>query len=165
MELIIESEMAALQTGVVPNLNGSKGPKCPCGVCVDKEVGNSFHKCKICRRRVWAGICFAEESLEGVNGTCHACAKGGGAKSSSVPAPSLSSAPVLTSFSQNGSSSSDLKRWTGASGRVNGMKRKNMSEDFPSPPAQKKPRQSSSSKTKPLEKSSMIGGATKALSE
>ena len=139
------------------------GPKCCCGC--GHFVGKSFHKCILCQGRVWAGICFVEESLEGVNGTCHACAKGSAARLSSVPAPSSSSAPVSTSFSQNGSSSSDLKRWTGASGRVNGMKRKNMSEDFSSPPAQKKPRQSSSSKTKPLENRTTIRGATKALSE
>jgi hypothetical protein len=62
-----------------------------------------------------------------------------------------------------GSSLSSAKRWTGASDRVNGMKRKNMSEDFSSPPAKKKVRQSVASPSG--NKTSVEGGKTNAPSE
>ena len=45
---------------------------CCCG-CKHK-VGKSFHKCLICRGRVYAGICFIDEGENGVNGTCFKCA-------------------------------------------------------------------------------------------
>ena len=69
VELVLELKMANQVA------SGSKGPKCCCGVCVDEDVGNSFHRCLICKGRTRAGICFVEESLEGLNGICHACAK------------------------------------------------------------------------------------------
>ena len=147
----------------VPN---SDGPICCCGC--GKYVGRSFHKCKICDGRTWAGFCFVGDGEEGMNGICHACDKGGRAsKASEASLFSVASANrspnSAASSSQADSSSLNVKRWTGNSERVNRMKRKNVSEDFSSPPAKKKARQSPASSSS--KKGSVLLGSHKAPSK
>ena len=135
--------------------SGSNGPICCCGC--GSVVKNQAHICQMCKGRVFAGFCFVGDGEAGINGICHACAKGGGARASSVPKSTLESS------SKDGSRASTGRRWTGNSERVNGMKRKNVSEDFSSPPAKKKSRQSTSSGS--AKKGAVSKGSQKASSE
>ena len=97
--------------------SGSNGPICCCGC--GSVVKNQAHICQMCKGRVFAGFCFVGDGEAGINGICHACAKGGGARASSV------SKSTLESSSKDGSRASTGRRWTGNSERVSGMKRRN----------------------------------------